>query len=258
MQRPRTMRHSSAVLAVLASCGLGVFIGAEPDKKDTPKPLPPEIVKTWRKAGASVGWMKDMPPQPSDGYGYCEPYREKVEPRAVPAFRYHPEKEGQLAKLPDPGVPFGLDAHCCGMSDADLKELAGLKSLQSLNLGGALRLSDAGLKELAPLKKLQALYLFYAPVTDAGLKTLAGLRQVRVLDLSHTRVKDAGLKELVRLRSLQALNLSFTKVTDAGLEELAGLKRLQWLNVDRTNVTARGVAALQKKLPKCNILFTED
>jgi hypothetical protein len=39
---------------------------------------------------------------------------------------------------------------------------------------------------------------------------------------------------------------------------LAGLKRLKWLNVDRSNVTARGVAALQKELPACQILFIDD
>ena len=44
------------------------------------------------------------------------------------------------------------------MTDAGLKELAGLKSLQSLRLGRT-QVTDAGLKELARLKNLQSLTL---------------------------------------------------------------------------------------------------
>jgi hypothetical protein len=253
-----TDRVILAALAVLASSGLGVIVSADPDKTDAPKPLPQEIVKAWRDAGANVGWMKDVPPQPTGGNDYWEPFREKVEPGAMLAFRFHPEKEGVLTKLPDPGVAFGLDLHCWPGKDAEVKELAGLKSLQSLNIGGSLLLTDAGLKELAGLKNLRGLYLFYAPVTDAGLKELAGLKNLQALDLSHTQVTDAGLKELAGLKSLQALNLGWTKVTDAGLNALAGVKSLEWLNLDRTGVTARGVAALQKELPKCKIMIGGD
>ena len=44
------------------------------------------------------------------------------------------------------------------MTDAGLKELAGLKNLQTLDLGGT-QVTDAGLKELAGLKSLQSLNL---------------------------------------------------------------------------------------------------
>jgi len=49
-------------------------------KKEAPKPLPPEIVKAWRDAGAEVGWMKDVPPQAEGSYEYWAPWREKGEP----------------------------------------------------------------------------------------------------------------------------------------------------------------------------------
>src|SRR6266404_7069124 len=61
MQKQGTTWRYRAALAVLASCSL--FAGAGADKKETPKPLPPEIVKAWRNAGAQVGWMKDAPPR---------------------------------------------------------------------------------------------------------------------------------------------------------------------------------------------------
>ena len=67
MQKQRTKWHYLAVLAVLTSCGLGVFAGAGADQQDAPKPLPPEIVKAWRDAGAEVGWMKTDSLRVNDG-----------------------------------------------------------------------------------------------------------------------------------------------------------------------------------------------
>jgi internalin A len=245
------------VIPGLAGFGPSVGAGAAADKKEVPRPLPPEVVKVWGDAGASPGWMKDLPPKPSGGYAFWEPFREKTEAGTVPAFRFHPNKTGALAKLPDPGVAFGLDTHCCSMNDAKLKELAGLKSLQSLNLGGALLLTDAGLKELAPLTNLHGLYLFYAHVTDAGMKELAVLKKLQALDLSNTRVTDVGLKDVAGLKSLRALNLGGTKVTDSGIKALAGLCSLEWLSLSETEVTAAGVAALQMDLPNCKIVTRE-
>jgi hypothetical protein len=56
--------------------------------------------------------------------------------------------------------------------------------------------SDAGLKELAGVHQLQELDLAYTKVSDAGLKELAGLKHLQTLDLSSTEVTDAGVKEL--------------------------------------------------------------
>ena len=74
-----------------------------------------------------------------------------------------------LARLPSPPAAFGL--HLPQVTDAGLKELAGLKSLQSLDLWGT-QVTDAGLKELAGLQSLQTLYLAGTQVTDAGVAEL--------------------------------------------------------------------------------------
>ena len=47
-------------------------------------------------------------------------------------------------------------------------------------------MTDAGLKELAGLKSLQTLNLSNTKVTDAGLKELAGLKSLQALDLNDT------------------------------------------------------------------------
>jgi internalin A len=56
--------------------------------------------------------------------------------------------------------------------------------------------TDAGLKELAGLKGLTRLSLSRTGVTDAGLKELAGLKNLKNLSLSGTSVTDAGAKTL--------------------------------------------------------------
>lgn len=256
MKHQRTSYYLAS-LTVLASCYLGIFAGEEPERKDAPKPLPPETVKAWRDAGAEVGWMKGVPPQ-SGKYRFWQPWHDKAEAGAIPAFRF-PERKagGVLARLPDPDTPFGLDFHRGFFAGVKLKELAELKNLQALNFGH-IEGEHKDLDDLARFKNLKGLYLFHMPVTDAEVKHLAGLKTLETLDLSHTQVTDAGLKELAGLTRLQALNLGDTDVTDAGLKALAGLKNLQWLSLQGTKVTAAGAASLQKELPKCKIFLRDD
>jgi hypothetical protein len=159
-----------------------------------------------------------------------------AEAGAIPAFRFPGKRaDGVLVKLPDPGTAFGLDFHCGYYAGVSLKELAKLKNLQSLNIGGGNQgVAYADLKDLAGMTNLRGLYLFHLRVTDEQAKHLAGLKDLRVLDLSHT------------------------PVTDAGLKELAGLAQLRHLNLRGTEATLAGVAALQKKLPGCKILTGGD
>ena len=48
-------------------------------------------------------------------------------------------------------------------------------------------MTDAGLKELAGLKDLQMLDLSFTQMTDAGLKELAGLKGLQTLNLGARR-----------------------------------------------------------------------
>ncbi len=245
-----------------------VTAGGPPAKTEAPKPLPENIVTAWKEAGAVVGWLRPM----LSGFHSFVGEKEG-KPGDLPAFLFRRTNRLEvrdlnhlLVKLPIPATAFGLDLSETEVTDAGLKELAGLKSLQTLNLSYTL-VTDAGLKELAGLKSLQALNLGNTQVTDAGLKELAGLKlktlvvpfTITDLDLKHylaaiepptainlsfTPVTDAGLKELAELKSLQALNLGGTKVTDAGLKELAGLKSLQSLDLGGTPVTDAGLKEL--------------
>jgi hypothetical protein len=234
------------VLAVVLVLVTGQMSFAhQPDKKAPPKPLPDDIVKAWKDAGADVGWSM------LTTYGALR-FVEKPEVGAIPAFRLGPWRAGMVAKLPVPEAPFGLDLYNTEVTDDGLKELSNLRNLTTLNLSRT-NVTDAGLKELANLKNLTTLYLHETKVTNVGMKELAKLKNLTVLNLGDTKVTDAGVKELANLKSLTTLDLSHTEVTDAGLKELANLKNLTTLNLSFTKVTKDGVAALQKALPKCLI-----
>ena len=165
---------------------------------ECPSPLSAEVVAAWREADASsAGWAEH-------GFLSGVSPRRGGQGRGSANFRVRTSVEGRvLAKLPSPEHPFGLLLSYANVTDAGLKELAGLK--------------------------LQNLVLYETKVTDAGLKELGGLKSLQSLDLGWTQLTD--LKELGGLNSLQSLSVSGTKVTNAGLKGLAGLESLQWLDL---------------------------
>jgi hypothetical protein len=78
------------------------------------------------------------------------------------------------------------------------------------------KVTDAVVKELKPLKSLQWLNLADAYVTDAGLKEISHVPNLQSLNLAGTEVTDAGLKQIKQLKNLQSLNLADTKVPTRG------------------------------------------
>ena len=125
----------------------------------------------------------------------------------------------------------------------DLRPLADLPALESLNLDGA----ATDLQTLAPLAALQRLSLRHNGIDD--LWPMAGLTSLVELDLGNNRIADlqplAGLARLAVLRAdrnrianlwplaslvgLEALDLGANRVRD--LQPLAGLARLQTLRL---------------------------
>ena len=105
---------------------------------------------------------------------------------------------------------------------------------------GGTKVTDAGLKELATIKSLQNLQLYGTQVTNAGLKELAGLKSLKCLNLSSTQVTDAGLAHLKALPHLMALSLERTGVTAAGLKQLDDIEaRTRRLAEDFSRATVR-------------------
>jgi RNA polymerase sigma factor (sigma-70 family) len=219
--------------------------GKRKETDTAPKEIDPKVIESWKKAGATLGWSG------RNEFGSVQFFEEKPKDIVcLPAFGLPRFEPGVIAKLPAPAVPFALAFRTEGIeelhvTDAGLKELAGLENLQSLALGGT-KVTDAGMKELAALKSLQTLILRDAlQVTDVGVKELAGVKSLKNLDLYGARkLTNDGVKTLGALENLQVLDLERTQVTDTGLKDLAGLKSLQVLNLSGTDVTDSGLIEL--------------
>jgi Leucine-rich repeat (LRR) protein len=162
-----------------------------------------------------------------------------------------------------------------------LKELKGLKNLQTLNLqfGGV---TDGELRALREIGLLHALVqaktqgferpartadvtrmdLVNTKVTADGLKELKGLKNLRTLDVGVTDGVLRALREIGLLHALVrataqggarpagpddviSLTLVYTAVTVEGLKELKELKNLEALFLGATKVTDEGLKELK-------------
>jgi hypothetical protein len=92
-----------------------------------------------------------------------------------------------------------VNRRCEAVTDADLRSLDGLETLEALGLAGT-RITDAGLAHLHGLTRLRWLDLDETAVTDAGLGRLHDLAQLEAVYLHGTSVTDAGVAALRRAR----------------------------------------------------------
>ena len=135
-------------------------------------------------------------------------------------------------------------------SVADLRPLAALPALESLNLDGTapdlpllaslkglkrLSLRNTGIDDLQPLASLAGLTeLDVGDNRIADLSPLAGLTQLTVLRADRNRIGD--LWPLASLAGLEVLELGSNRVRD--LQPLAGLTRLRALRLEGNGLTA--------------------
>ncbi|KAK3241197.1 hypothetical protein CYMTET_49014 [Cymbomonas tetramitiformis] len=134
------------------------------------------------------------------------------------------------------------------MTHDDVKALAPLTALTSLNLSYCSGVTDEGVGALASLTTLTSLDLSYCSgVTDEGVRGLAPLTALTSLNLSYCRgVTDEGVRALAPLTALTSLELSgCSKVTSEGVGALAKLTALTSLDLSLCGgVTSEGVRAL--------------
>lgn len=142
--------------------------------------------------------------------------------------------------------------------DDDLKVLKELPKLRGLSLSGQTgksppqgngRITDAGLREIAALSSLESLDLRANRITDAGLKELRSLTRLRSLDLSMNAITDDGLRELQALKQLESLRIWDVGLTDAALSHLYPIKSLKRLALAHAKVTETGLTRLREALP---------
>ncbi|MCA9151083.1 MAG: hypothetical protein KDA92_17350 [Planctomycetales bacterium] len=165
-------------------------------------------------------------------------------------------------------------------TDANLRHLESLDSIEILELGNNSDVTDLGLAHLKSLRRLTTVYLYRTGIRGPGLVHLADLPKLEAISLSDTRLDDSGvthlgrmtrltwarldntkvtdasMSELAKATALKTLTLSNTEITDTGLMHLARLDRLDTLDVRGTGVTFDGVARLKRLLPNCQVTVT--
>jgi hypothetical protein len=125
-----------------------------------------------------------------------------------------------------------------------LVEVAAIDHIAALELRRT-DVNEADLVVLAGMKSLQFLDLSRNPsVTDAGIAGLAGLENLRYLNLTDTRVTGTGLKDRADMVSLYQLNLTDCPVTDESLVAIPHFPKLEELLIGGTEVTDKGLMSL--------------
>lgn len=215
------------------------------------------------------------------------------QPLIVGLSREHFTADGGLKKralkaLTKLRQPLILNLPGTPVSDAGLKQIAGLRRLIGLNLELCGRVNNAGLIHLQPLDDLRVLILAGTSVGPAGVRHLTDLRNLTALDLEvcdgvtddacealgelinlrslnlkksgfePTRMTDVGLQSLSTLNHLEVLILSGNSVTDAGLVHLQGMRGLRELNLSLLAITDGGLAHLKPldRLEQLDLLFS--
>jgi hypothetical protein len=120
-----------------------------------------------------------------------------------------------------------LELRRTDVNEADLVVLAGMKSLQFLDLSRNPSVTDAGIAGLAGLENLRYLNLTDTRVTGTGLKDRADMVSLEQLRLKDCPVTDESLVVIPRFPKLTLLHLGGTQVSDTGLMGLVGWHSLQ-------------------------------
>jgi F-box/leucine-rich repeat protein 14 len=149
-----------------------------------------------------------------------------------------------IRKLPSDAI--ALKGNSLG--DAEVVEIASLRSLRELDLSGCEDLTDYSISALHRVSSLELLDLsFCNQITDSSLKALAALPVLRSINLNWCYgVTDDGLRSLGRCQSLESITLwSCELITDAGVSALASLPHLTVLDLPEfAHITDSALAAL--------------
>lgn len=156
------------------------------------------------------------------------------------------EDAGGRATRDAAGRITGLDFRASWVSDADLRRLARLPALTSLNLS-LTRVTDQGMQELRNVPGIVELDLRFAEyVTDEGIAAIKGWKKLKRLVLHGTKVSDTALDHIAGITTLETLDLGSVMLTDVGLERLTVLTNLRALSIGGNELGDAGLQALRQ------------
>lgn len=125
----------------------------------------------------------------------------------------------------------------CKMTPEAIVTLSKSKTLESLDLGHSMVNKTDDLKTLARVSSLKTLDLGGSDFGDDGLAALVALKNIQSLQLGHVGRSDRtaftanGLKVLATLPRLESLTLHINSYDPAMVDTLAGIKTLKTLTI---------------------------
>ncbi len=194
-----------------------------------------DLLKTWIEEGADFGgWEGSLEGKPEEKAAKPERKLAPLKPSIYETLAkgVKPPAKDAVEAVANSGArvePLAMDHPFYRVdyfnarddtNDATVAVLGKLKeNIAQLNLAET-GITDAGLKEVAGLVHLVRLDLHQTAIGDKGLAHLQNLSNLRYLNLYDTQVTDAGLRQLANLKNLVAVYLWKSKVTDKGVKNL--------------------------------------
>jgi Leucine-rich repeat (LRR) protein len=136
-------------------------------------------------------------------------------------------------------------------TEAGWERLGGMEQLEELCLESDI--SDSELVELQGLKSLRRLSLSAEDLRFIDPEPWMSLRHLEDLDVGDTLIDDSGVAMLAGLRNLRELDLTCTGLTDEATEYLAAIPSLTRLRIYGFSFSSNAKSALRQALPKCII-----
>jgi serine/threonine protein kinase/Leucine-rich repeat (LRR) protein len=159
-----------------------------------------------------------------------------------------------LAKLTHPQFDKVEYVEFSNMPAPDLAYLEGHQALKELRLTRT-QMTDADLRRLPALPSLQRLVLDGNDLKSAALYYVVNT-QPQLLELSLNlcpNLEPQALAHLAKLTRLHALSLAGSRVTDEALQHLRSMVTLREIDLRNTRVTREGLESLQHALPSCQV-----
>ena len=135
------------------------------------------------------------------------------------------------------------------MPDADIKDLAEFKELESLQLFASRPLSSP-CKHLVLLKNLRHLNLMVSTFQDSDFESISALRLLTRLEIRSGKFSGDGLKHISGFTQLEHLYLQ-RDIEPSSLQYLKNLTKLQYLDIPRNTTDAdfahlKGMTSLER------------
>ena len=164
-----------------------------------------------------------------------------------------PMKRGWLSTVARSDRLWFLWLNRSGVTDDDLKQLAGSHTLGELYLNGN-PITDQGLKNLGHMPSLERLQLNYTKIQNPAV-VAHSMPAVWMLKLRGTDVDDSAVAEIAAsLPALREIDLSRTRVTDLALQYLSTLPELESVQLEESRTSQAGAYHLHATLaPNCTV-----